>query len=289
MPRLLTPPDRPAFKASNHRTHLGLATLLVCPLTVADVGLPAYQEPAPDSEQQAPATPDEPMVIQQISYGSSATSAARPLHCDPGTADSGSILDFAAPPDKRVDGWPGSPFRRDQNRDQDKQSAAAKSNRTRTDYPANHNEVNIPLYINGNRAALKTGEVVNAIDAIRQGGGMLLVSEDSNYFSRLRGILPMDKLLLETPQKIRHYQVTRAGIAEAGTEAEERAPGESLTLAACYPFQPIDGRTLIYVIRAQQIPAGLPSSVLTSPTLTSPMLASPMANQEGGSYETVNF
>jgi hypothetical protein len=135
-------------------------------------------------------------------------------------------------------------------------------------------QLDIPLYISGDRAALGSGQAVNAIKAIRTGESLVLVSEDKEYFAQLQNIHPRDKLLVQTPQALRHYQVTRtlvihARITPAGLETYDQAPEETLTLAACYPFQPLAPRrfqnlqpagkdALLYVVHAQPIPAALP-------------------------------
>lgn len=210
-----------------------LVPLATGPLAIADVGLPEYQDPIQQSESSRSSAGHNP-IIKQISHGADWNTAG-PLSCDPAAQTNGTALDLAPPPDKRVDDW-GPKLQNHTN-------------------GSNHAEVRIPLYLNGNRAVLKTGEVVNSIKAIESRGKLVLLSEDNNYFHRLQAIRPMDKLLVQTAQTVRHYLVTRASIMRAGTEVTNDSSADTLTLAACYPFQPIEGTPLLYVVRARAIPA----------------------------------
>lgn len=238
---------------------LGAMLLLLCPVAVADVGLPSYQEPF--AEAEATAAKHRPL-IKQISYGDPGVGrdSGTPLRCEPGMQ--ANVMDLAPPADKRVD---------DLNL-----SGAMHAPRQTLEAGAlmwSHTEVDIPLYINGNQSALRTGKVINQINAIGRGERLLLVSRDENYFQRLQAIRPMDKLLVETSQTVRYYQVTRASITRVGTKAQNHLSPETLTLAACYPFQPFDGTALLYVVRAQPIPAAL----------------DPSEEEQEGGYTTVNF
>lgn len=216
-------------------------------LAAADVGLPSYESPVQESNDPQHAAGQ--FVVKQISHGADAD--ATPLTCGEATDQNGSALDFAPPADQRVEQW-------ETLASEDSEDAHAR----------------IPVYINGNLAALRTGKAVSAIDAITIQGRTLLLSYDKDYFNRLQAIRPRDKLLVQTQQSLRQYQVTRAEITQAGLEAETPASEDTLTLAACYPFQPVGNAPLLYVVNARPFPAALPHH---------------SATEEGGSYETVNF
>lgn len=229
------------------------AMLLVTTMTDADVGLPAYDGPIPELVEAEQAHAPQ-MVVKQISHQSSEIDA--PRSCEEATRMTDSALDFAPPADQRVQGW-----------DTLESAAGAVS----AEVQAAH--ADIPVYIKGSTAAMRTGRAVSAIDAITIQGRTLLVSYGKDYFNRLQAIRPRDKLLVQTEQTLRQYQVTRARITQAGTEAEDPAP-DTLMLAACYPFQPVGSAPLLYIVDAQPFPAVLPDH---------------SATEEGGSYETVSF
>ncbi|MEX1034188.1 MAG: hypothetical protein WDZ30_12565 [Cellvibrionaceae bacterium] len=146
----------------------------------------------------------------------------------------------------------------------------------------NHGQLNIPVYIENGRALLRMGKGVTSARVSRnQRGATILLSDDPDYFSQLRAMHAMDQLLVQTPHKLRHYQVTgvhmetlpgseaHAGIRPVGiasmgtgTPMAQQALDESLNLATCYPFQPIGGSPLLYVVRTRPIPALLMDSSL---------------------------
>ncbi len=85
-------------------------------------------------------------------------------------------------------------------------------------------------------------------------GNCVLSAHRDTQFACLRGLVPGDSVVLETPDGRRHvYRVSETGIVDrANTRALERTEGYALTLVTCYPFDAITpGGPLRYVIRAE--------------------------------------
>lgn len=219
-------------------TIFGTIPLMLCPMALADVGLPAYQDPVAGPPTVAV---NQGPLVKNISYNPMAVKKSRgkPLRCAPG--DNTTTLNLAPPSDIRIDDWSSGP-----------------KEAPRPD----HAEFHIPIYVNGKQSALKTGNIVNQVNAIgMQDLGMqerlLLISPDQNYFRRLQVLRPMDKLLVRSPTTVRHYRVTRVGLSQLESETELSASSETLTLAACYPFQSVAGNATLYLVRAHLIPAAM--------------------------------
>lgn len=208
----------------------GTILLSLCPMAIADVGLPAYQDPVAGSPI---VTTKQKPLVKNIAYGgmSLEKSGGTPLRCAP--RDNTATLNLAPPSDMRVDGWSQRPKE------------------------AGHAEFHIPIYVNGKQSALKTGSIINQVNAIGMQENLLLISPDQNYFRRLQVVRPMDKLLVQSPTTVRHYRVTQVGLSQLESETELSASSETLTLAACYPFQSVAGKATLYLVRAHLIPAAM--------------------------------
>src|SRR5690606_11331561 len=113
-------------------------------------------------------------------------------------------------------------------------------------------EAGIHQLIEGGSAVMKTGQAISSLEAVTIEGRTILVSKDRDYFNQLQNIRPRDKLLVQTAESLRQYEVTAARVAQAGEGLQ--AP-DSLTLATCYPFQPLGQASLLYTVNAQPWPA----------------------------------
>lgn len=212
----------------NRRTALAAATLLLAPLAQADVGLPEFAGPDFLRRVVQPAVQEETqarVTIKAISHQQGAEKALA-QSCTEAARRQEIALDFAPPADTRTDASAGD--------------------------QATQSEAGIPLLIEGGSAVMKTGQAISSLEAVTIEGRTILVSKDRDYFNQLQNIRPRDKLLVQTAESLRQYEVTAARVAQAGEGLQ--AP-HSLTLVSCYPFQPLGQASLLYTVNAQPWPA----------------------------------
>ncbi|MGQ9424501.1 hypothetical protein ACXYTJ_00960 [Gilvimarinus sp. F26214L] len=187
------------------------------PLANADVGLPVYKGPG---AEHAPALTEPPTLIRPINFQRGARDGGLAMGCGERTAQHDIALDFAPAPDYRIE---------------DQQSSGGAI---------------IPLHIQNGEAVLQTGRVTNTIKAIRDNERLLLVSEDRDYLNRLQTLRSTDTLLVRTPASVRRYQVTATRIRHSDLAPSDGGSTQTMTLAACYPFQPIESAALLYEVEA---------------------------------------
>lgn len=203
----------------------GLAAALTLGSVQADVGLPDYA-PLPHEAELAQKVsslrpPEDHGVARQISAGTR-LSCHESRHGEQKDA----VLNFALPGDFR------------------------------SDHQQADTRAQIPLAINGNRAAIQTGKNLSTAKAQLHEGRLLLVGADDSFYNSLQSIHTDDRLLVHTAQRVRQYRVTRARLTHAISH-EAQAAEESLSLVACYPFQTVGSQPIFYELRAEPLSASL--------------------------------
>lgn len=112
----------------------------------------------------------------------------------------------------------------------------------------------LPLVIRGNRALLYAGKDRHSARAQLHGNRLLLIGQDESFFNSLKNIQAGDELLVHTARAIRQYRITRARLTHSLAAADDGGE-ESLSLLACYPFQPLGHESIFYELRARPLAA----------------------------------
>lgn len=136
--------------------------------------------------------------------------------------------------------------------------------------PASNVPAQLPLIVQGNQAVLYAGKMRHTTSARLHEGRLLFISADDSFFDSLQGIQPGDQLLIHTAQTLRQYRITSARLSHTVAEGDA---GESLSLVACYPFQPVTSQPIFYELRAK--------ALLSEPTET--------AQHDGHDGRLINF
>ena len=111
----------------------------------------------------------------------------------------------------------------------------------------------VPVYENVSDLNLDRGAgLIEGTASLNEVGNVGIAGHRDGYFRVLKDVKIGDRLMLQTPQGLRHYQVTETLIVDPG-DVEVLDPTEErvVTLVTCYPFYFVGSAPRRFIVKAQ--------------------------------------